>query len=66
MDINFLFAVAMAILINSLILYLVIAAATRSSRRTNYEWAQLEMLIKIARAQGVSEDEIQHTLKQIN
>lgn len=66
MDTNFLFACGLAIAVNSLILYVVIAAATRSSKRADYEWAQLEILIKMARVQGVSEEEIKHTLKQIN
>ena len=57
-----LFGIA-AIVINSAILYLIIAAASRSTLRAKYEWAQLEMLIKIAKAHGVPEEEISGTMR---
>jgi len=47
------------------VLYLIIAGATRSKQRALYEWAQLELLAKIARAQGVPEEEIKVTFKAI-
>ena len=43
------------------VLYLVVAAATRSKKRALYDWAQLELLAKIAKAQGVPQDEIDST-----
>lgn len=51
---------------NLLILYLIINAATKANIRAKYEKAQLELLAKIARAQGVSEDEIQASIDAIN
>jgi hypothetical protein len=59
MDNNELLFIAVAALIfNALILYVVISAATKASKRARYEWAQMELLAKIARAQGVPEAEI--------
>lgn len=43
------------------ILFLIIAAATRSKKRALYDWAQLELLAKIAKAQGVPQEEIDAT-----
>ena len=43
---------------NGLILYVIINAATRATTRAKYEWAQLELLGKMAKAQGVPEEEI--------
>ena len=48
-----------AVVMQSVILYLVINFATKADKRALYEWAQLELLAKIAKAQGVPEDEIQ-------
>jgi hypothetical protein len=50
---------------NLLIMYLVINAATKASLRAKYDWAQMELLAKIARAQGVPDDEVQATLDAI-
>jgi len=44
------------------LLYLVISLATKSHRRAKYEWAQMDLLAKIAHAQGVPVEEIQKTL----
>lgn len=66
MDQNFIFLGAVGIILNALFLYIVIGSATRASQRAKYDWAQLELLAKIARAQGVPEDQIQETFKAIN
>jgi hypothetical protein len=66
MDQNLLLLVSGAIILNCIILYLVISFATKADRRARYEWAQLELLSKIARAQGVPEEEIVATFKAIN
>lgn len=59
MDNNtFLIIGAVALIANALILYIIIAAATQANKRAMYGWAQMELLAKIARAQGVPEDEI--------
>jgi len=50
-----------AILANALILYLVISGATKSHKRSLYEWAQLDLLSKIAKAQGVPPEDIADT-----
>jgi len=55
---NLLLVAGAALVFNALILYVVIAAATKASKRARYEWAQMELLAKIARAQGVPEAEI--------
>ncbi len=47
------------------ILFLIIAAATRSKKRVLYSWAQLELIAKIARAQGVPEEDIKATFDAI-
>lgn len=57
-------AAGAVVLVNSLVLYVVIGAATKASRRANYEWAQMELLAKIARAQGVPEQEIRGIIGQ--
>jgi hypothetical protein len=54
------------IIVNCAILYIIIAAATRANTRAKYEWVQAELLAKIARAQGVSEEEIKATFAAIN
>jgi chromosome segregation and condensation protein ScpB len=59
MDSNSLLLIGtVAVIVNALILYIIISAATRAGKRAQYEWAQMELLAKIARAQGVSEEEI--------
>jgi hypothetical protein len=44
------------------VLHLIISGATRSKKRALYEWAQMELLDKIARVQGVPEEEIKGLL----
>jgi hypothetical protein len=56
-------AAIIAVVVHSVILYLVINFATKADKRTLYEWAQLELLAKIAKAQGVPEQEIQATFQ---
>lgn len=51
--------------LNALVLYLIINIATKADKRAKYEWAQMELLAKIARSQGVAEDEIRATLDAI-
>lgn len=59
MDSNFFLIVGViALIVNSLVLYIIISAATQASKRAKYDWAQMELLAKIARAQGVPESEI--------
>jgi len=65
-DSDFVFPVVVGLILSVAILYWIIANSTRSSTRTDYEWAQLELLAKIARAQGVPEQEIQDTFKAIH
>jgi len=48
-----------------LALYLIINIATKTDRRAKYEWAQLDLLGKMARAQGVPEKEIEATFQAI-
>jgi hypothetical protein len=55
---DFLLIVVAALVFNAFILFIVIRWATRADKRTMYEWAQMELLAKIARAQGVPEVEI--------
>ena len=65
MDQGTLFMLAGAGIANLLIMYLIINAATKATIRTKYEWAQLDLLAKIARAQGVPEEEIAATFEAI-
>lgn len=58
-----LFAFAGALLVNSLILYVIISSATRAEKRAKYEWAQLQLLAKIAMIQGVKQEEITEVFK---
>jgi alkylhydroperoxidase/carboxymuconolactone decarboxylase family protein YurZ len=61
--------VAIAILaaaINFSILYILIAAATKSKKRALYDSAQTELLVKIARQQGVPEKEIEEVMIHVN
>jgi hypothetical protein len=51
------------VVVSFCVLYLVIAAATRSKKRALYAWVQMELLAKIARAQGVDPAEIDATLQ---
>jgi len=60
-----LFFLVAAAIANLLILYLIINTATKASLRAKYEWAQVELLAKIARIQGVPEEEIRATMESI-
>jgi chromosome segregation and condensation protein ScpB len=60
-----LFLLTAAAIANLLILYLIINAATKATLRAKYDRAQMELLAKIARAQGVPMDEVQETLDKI-
>ena len=60
-----LFILAACAIANLLILYIIINAATKANLRAKYEWAQMDLLAKIARAQGVAEEEIQATVDTI-
>ena len=62
---NLSFVILMAGIFQFVILFLIIAAATRSKKRALYEWAQVELLAKIARSQGVPEPEIQAIFEAI-
>ena len=44
-------------------LYIIVRSATKASKREAYEKAQLELLAKIARVQGVPQDEIDATFQ---
>lgn len=50
---------------NLLLLYLIINAATKATQRAKYEWAQMELLAKIAQAQGVAAEEIENVLNHV-
>jgi hypothetical protein len=69
MDFNFsdqmIIAGGVICIVQALVLYLVINFATKADRRAKYEWAQMDLLTKIARVQGVPEQEIQKTLDAI-
>lgn len=53
-----LLAIAAIEIINCLVLYFIISSATNADKRAKYDWAQMELLAKIARVQGVPEEEI--------
>ena len=57
--------IIMGFLLNSLVLFLIVNVATKADKRAKYEWAQMELLGKIARAQGVAEHEIKATFEAI-
>ena len=63
-DSSIVFTSIIALLINALILYIVIAAATQSRKRALYDGPSLELLAKIAEAQGVSQEEIADTFNR--
>jgi alkylhydroperoxidase/carboxymuconolactone decarboxylase family protein YurZ len=56
----------LAEVINLAILYILIAAATKSKKRALYDWAQTELLVKIARQQGVPEKEIEEVMVHVS
>jgi hypothetical protein len=60
---NFLFAIGLGSAFNLLLLYLIIGAATKAHKRALYEWAQLDLLSKIAKAQGVPDEDISATFE---
>jgi hypothetical protein len=64
MDSNtLLIIIPVAFVVNLSVLYLVIAGATKSHKRALYEWAQLDLLAKIAKKQGVSDEDIHSTFR---
>ena len=56
---------AIALVVQAVVLFIVINLATKADKRAKYEWAQMELLAKIARAQGVREEEIKATFDAI-
>jgi hypothetical protein len=63
-DSSIVFVAIVALLMNALILYIVIAAATQSRKRALYDWASLDLLAKIAKAQGVPQEEVADTFRR--
>jgi predicted solute-binding protein len=62
MDSSEIFAYAVAaVVINALILYVVINAATKATRRAKYEGATQELLGRIAKQLGVPEEDVKRT-----
>lgn len=51
--------------INCLILYFIINSATNAKNRSKYDPAAVKFLAKIARAQGVPEEQIQEVLSNV-
>lgn len=49
--------------INLLVIYFVIQAATKSSEKIKFMKVQIKLLIKIAQANGVTEDSIEEVIK---
>jgi hypothetical protein len=66
MDQGTLIMLAGAGIANLLIMYLIINAATKATVRSKYEWGQLQLLAKIARAQGVPEEEIANVFEVVD
>jgi len=62
---NLAIVVIVGFLLNALVLFLIINVATKADKRAKYEWAQMELLGKIAKAQGVPEAEIKATFEAI-
>lgn len=54
----FAYAVA-AVVVNAIILYVVINAATKATRRAKYEGATQELLARIAKQLGVPPEEVE-------
>lgn len=59
---NLLFFTVVALVIHSVILYLIISTATKSDRRAKYDWAQTQFLAHIAKQNGMPEEEIKKIL----
>ncbi len=62
---NLPFIILFAAVFQLAILYLIINVATKANLRAKYEWAQLELLAKISRVQGVPQHEIDSVFKEI-
>lgn len=56
MDSSNLIIIVGVTMFNLVILYLVIATATKAQARYKIEWAQMKLLAEIARKQGVDEN----------
>ena len=65
MESNFFMMIVIAIIVQALILYVVIATAVRTKQRTNMDWARMKLLEKIALRQGVPEDEVKIIMNQV-
>lgn len=55
MDSNLLLAVVVGIVIQSVLLYLIVSAATKATIRYRTAWAEMRLLGEIAKKQGVDE-----------
>lgn len=66
LDSGMLFFMAAVAIGNLVIFYLIIQAATKSKQRAKYEWAQMELLKKIAKIQGVSDAEVETIMTVVN
>lgn len=53
----------LAVGLNLLVIYYIIQAATRSSDKINFMKVQIKLLIKIAQANGVTEDAIEDIVR---
>jgi hypothetical protein len=62
-DSSFYLILGFAGVIQCVVLYLVINIATKADKRAKYEWAQMDLLGKIALRQGVPSEEITKTYK---
>lgn len=60
-----LFAIAISILFNGLFLYIIIRSATSAGKRAQYEWAQLQIIAKIAHKQGITSEELKAVFDKI-
>ena len=58
-----LFIGAIGFFLNCLVLFFIIKGATQADKRALYEWAQVDLLCKIAKAQGVPDEEIAKTIR---
>lgn len=65
MESNLLIIIVIAIIVQALVLYIVIATAVRTKQRTNMDWARMKLLEKIALRQGVPKEEIRQIMNQI-
>ena len=51
---------------NLVIFFLIIQAATKAKQRAKYEWAQMELLKRMAKLQGVPEADIETIMTVVN